>query len=82
MKDSDPSVEILERARQGIENVGLAGDLEVMLHNAAQAQGWIDALQAESVISKEHCDMLDAELKSAVSKWSSGPDRPYKQPIA
>ncbi|MBN4180680.1 hypothetical protein [Pseudomonas savastanoi] len=82
MKDNDPSVKILERARQRIESVGIAGDLEVMLHNAAQAQGWINALQAESVLSKEHCDMLDAELKSAVSKWSSGPDRPYKQPIA
>ncbi|MCK9749730.1 hypothetical protein LT699_24395 [Pseudomonas syringae pv. syringae] len=82
MKDNDPSVEILERARQRIENVGIAGDLEVMLHNAAQAQGWLNALQAERVLSKEHCDMLDAELKSAVSEWSSGPDRPFEQPIA
>lgn len=74
MKDNDPSVEILERARQRIENVGIAGDLEVMLHIAAQSQGWIDALQAESVLIKEHCDMLDAELRTAVSKWSSGPE--------
>ncbi|PHX52815.1 hypothetical protein AO354_21190, partial [Pseudomonas syringae pv. syringae] len=61
MNDNDPSVKILERARQRIESVGIAGDLEVMLHNAAQAQGGINALQPESVLSKEHCDMLDAE---------------------
>ncbi|QVI81845.1 hypothetical protein KHW15_07155 [Pseudomonas syringae] len=74
MKDNDSSVEILERARQRIENVGIAGDLAVMLHIAAQAQGWIDALEAESVLSKEHCDVLNSELKSAVSKWSIGPE--------
>lgn len=39
MKDNDPSVQIMERARQRIENVAIAGDLEVMLHVAAQAQG-------------------------------------------
>ncbi|EPN50189.1 hypothetical protein A241_18838 [Pseudomonas syringae pv. actinidiae ICMP 19094] len=72
MKDNDPSVQILERARQRIENVAIAGDLEVMLHIAAQAEGWIGALQAESVLGKEHCEMLDAELKFAVSKWSAG----------
>ncbi len=50
MKDNDPSVQIMERARQRIENVAIAGDLEVMLHVAAQAQGWIGALQAESLL--------------------------------
>ncbi|PBP87601.1 hypothetical protein CCL20_12905 [Pseudomonas syringae] len=73
MKDNDPSVQIMERARQRIENVTIAGDLEVMLHVAAQAQGWIGALQAESLLGEEQCETLDVELKSAVSNWNGGP---------
>ncbi|EGH31589.1 hypothetical protein [Pseudomonas syringae] len=74
MKDSDPIAQILERARQRIEQVAIAGDREVMFHSAAEAQGWIGALQAENLLSNEQCEMLDAELKVAVSKWDGGPE--------
>ncbi|WP_032634321.1 hypothetical protein [Pseudomonas syringae] len=74
MKDNDPSVQILERARRRIEDVAIAGDLQVMLHIAAEAQGWIGALQAENLLGNEQWEMLDAELKAAISKWDGGPE--------
>ncbi len=74
MKDNDPIAQILERARQRIEQVAIAGDREVMFHIAAEAQGWIGALQAESLLGKEQYEMLYAELKAAVTKWDGGPE--------
>nr|WP_237544310.1 hypothetical protein [Pseudomonas syringae] len=41
MKGNDPIAQILERARQRIEQLAIAGDREVMFHIAAEAQGWI-----------------------------------------
>lgn len=74
MKTEDPSVSVLERARQHIEDVPIAGDREVMLHSAAHAQGWIAALQAEGLVAKEQYEMLRVELGSAISKWNGGPE--------
>lgn len=74
MKDNDSTIDVMGRARQQIDGIALAGDREVMLHSAANAQGWIGALQAESLLVKEQCEVLQAELKSAVSKWNGGPE--------
>ncbi|EPM67339.1 hypothetical protein A584_21798 [Pseudomonas syringae pv. theae ICMP 3923] len=74
MKGNDPIAQILERARQRIEQLAIAGDREVMFHIAAEAQGWIGALQAENLLGKEQCEMLYAELKAAVTKWDGGPE--------
>ncbi|RMN43572.1 hypothetical protein SAMN05444506_12242 [Pseudomonas syringae] len=60
--------------RRRIEDVAIAGDLQVMLHIAAEAQGWIGALQAENLLGNEQWEMLDAELKAAISKWDVGPE--------
>ncbi|WP_117140487.1 hypothetical protein [Pseudomonas amygdali] len=74
MNDNDLIAPILERARERIEQVVMAGDLGVMLHVAAEAQGWIGALQAEGLLGKEQYEMLDAELKFVISRWDGGPE--------
>jgi Iap family predicted aminopeptidase len=73
MKDHDPSIDVMGRARQQIDGIALAGDREVMLHSAAHAQGWIAGLRTENLLVKEQYDMLREELESAVSKWNDGP---------
>lgn len=74
MKTKDPCGIVLERARQQIERIALAGDREVMLHTAAGAQGWIAALEAEGLVGKEQYQMLRVDLGSAISKWNGGPE--------
>ncbi|MDU8571529.1 hypothetical protein RYA98_04160 [Pseudomonas syringae] len=74
MKENAPNAEILERARQRIKDVAMAGDLGLMLHMAAEAQGWIGALQAEGLLGIEQWEMLDVELKAIVPKWDCVPE--------
>jgi hypothetical protein len=74
MKDHDLTIDVMGRARQQIECIARAGDLEVMLHTAAGAQGWIAALQAEGLVVEEQYEMLGVELQSAISKWNGGPE--------
>jgi hypothetical protein len=74
MKTKDPCGTVLERARQQIERIALAGDREVMLYTAAGAQGWIAALQAEGLVDIEQYEMLRVELEAATSKWIGGPE--------
>jgi hypothetical protein len=74
MKTNDPSSSVLERARQQIEHIAIAGDREVMIQSAARAHGWISALHAENLLAKEQYEMLGVELRSAVSRWDGGPE--------
>ncbi|MFP3852385.1 hypothetical protein [Pseudomonas sp. W5-01] len=73
METNDLRSSVLERARQQIEQIALAGDREVMLHSAAHAHGWVAALQAEDLVAKEQYEMLRVELESAISMWNGGP---------
>lgn len=59
----------LHRARQRIEALAKAGDLEVMLQDAAIADGWFGALHVEGLLGKEQYEKLDGELRQAISKW-------------
>jgi hypothetical protein len=73
METNDLRSSVLERARQQIEHIALAGDREVMFQSAAHAQGWISGLKAENLLAEEQYEMLGVELRSAVSNWDGGP---------
>ena len=64
----------LRRARQRIEALAKAGDREVMLQDAAIADGWFGALHVEGLLGKEQYEKLDGELRQAISEWDEVPD--------
>ena len=64
----------LHRARQRMETLDKAGDPEVMLQDAAIADGWLGALHVEGLLGKGQYEKLDSELKQAISGWDDVPD--------